>query len=67
MYLSTNLRFLQQEENMFLACPPEIARTLPATIQELIGYFAERGGGIDGGLPPNTALAEGYDVMRPRM
>ena len=27
MYLSTNLRFLQQEENMFLACPPEIART----------------------------------------
>jgi ectoine hydroxylase-related dioxygenase (phytanoyl-CoA dioxygenase family) len=32
------LGWLRQEENQYLACPPEIARTLEPELQELIGY-----------------------------
>ena len=33
-----NLSFLRQEENMYLACPPSVAKHLPEPIQELVGY-----------------------------
>ncbi|XOV90365.1 MAG: phytanoyl-CoA dioxygenase family protein [Pseudomonadota bacterium] len=32
------LGWLRQEENQFLSCPPEVARTLPQPLQELLGY-----------------------------
>ena len=32
------LGWLRQEENQFLACTPETARTLPESIQKLLGY-----------------------------
>jgi ectoine hydroxylase-related dioxygenase (phytanoyl-CoA dioxygenase family) len=32
------LSWLRQEENQYLACPPEIARTLPIDLLRLIGY-----------------------------
>ena len=32
------LGWLRQEENQYLSCPPEIARTLPAHVQKLAGY-----------------------------
>lgn len=32
------LGWLRQEENQYLACPPEIARTLDPDLQKLIGY-----------------------------
>jgi len=32
------LGWLRQEENQYLACPPEVARTLPVKLQKLIGY-----------------------------
>lgn len=32
------LSWLRQEENQYLACPPEIARQLPAELAKLIGY-----------------------------
>ena len=32
------LGWLRQEENQYLACPPEIARDLPVQLQKLIGY-----------------------------
>jgi hypothetical protein len=32
------LGWLRQEENQYLSVPPEIARTLPVEIQELMGY-----------------------------
>lgn len=32
------LGWLRQEENQYLSCPPEIARTLPPELQELLGY-----------------------------
>ena len=32
------LSWLRQEENQYLACPPEVARTLPIPLLRLIGY-----------------------------
>jgi ectoine hydroxylase-related dioxygenase (phytanoyl-CoA dioxygenase family) len=32
------LGWLRQEENQYLACPPELARTFPSALQELMGY-----------------------------
>ena len=37
------LDWLRQEEHQYLSCPPEIARTFPQELTELIGYT---GGGI---------------------
>ncbi len=36
--LTYTLGWLRQEENQYLACPPEIARTLAPDLQALIGY-----------------------------
>ena len=36
--LTYNLAWLRQEENQYLACPPEIARTLPDALLRLMGY-----------------------------
>jgi ectoine hydroxylase-related dioxygenase (phytanoyl-CoA dioxygenase family) len=32
------LSWLRQEENQYLACPPEVARTLPDDLAKLVGY-----------------------------
>ena len=32
------LGWLRQEENQYLSCPPEVARTLPEPVQKLAGY-----------------------------
>jgi len=32
------LSWLRQEENQYLACPPDVARTLPVELAKLIGY-----------------------------
>ena len=36
--LTYTLGWLRQEENQYLSCPPEIARTLDPKLQELLGY-----------------------------
>ena len=36
--LSYILGWLRQEENQYLSCPPQIARTLPEHVQKLAGY-----------------------------
>lgn len=38
VYLSYCLGWLRQEENQYLSCPPEIARTLDPELQALLGY-----------------------------
>ena len=60
------LGWLRQEENQYLSCPPEVARTLEPRLQALIGY--SQGGyalgyfsrpdldGPAGVLPPEAAL-----------
>jgi len=32
------LGWLRQEENQYLSCPPDVARTLPESVQKLAGY-----------------------------
>lgn len=36
--LTYTLGWLRQEENQYLSCPPEIARTLDPELQDLLGY-----------------------------
>lgn len=36
--LAYTLGWLRQEENQYLACPPDVARTFPRALQDLIGY-----------------------------
>src|SRR6201992_306403 len=38
MNVGYSLGWLRQEENQYLACPPEIARTLPEGLLQLMGY-----------------------------
>ena len=38
MALGYSQGWLRQEENQYLACPPEIARGFPLALQELVGY-----------------------------
>ena len=67
MNIDYSLTFLSQEENQFLSCPPEIAKSLPDEMRRLIGY-TQGGGALNyfaDCLRPKAALAEGYDVMVP--
>lgn len=36
--LAYTLGWLRQEENQYLACPPDVARTFPTELQRLLGY-----------------------------
>jgi len=36
--ITYSLGWLRQEENMYLSCPPEVARTLEPDLQALVGY-----------------------------
>jgi|SRR5579885_2674149 ectoine hydroxylase-related dioxygenase (phytanoyl-CoA dioxygenase family) len=44
------LGWLRQEENQYLAVPPELARTLPEKLQKLVGYQLNGGLGFAGEL-----------------
>jgi ectoine hydroxylase-related dioxygenase (phytanoyl-CoA dioxygenase family) len=43
------LWWIRQEENQFLACPPDIARTLPEDLLRVMGYDSSFGLGHAGG------------------
>jgi ectoine hydroxylase-related dioxygenase (phytanoyl-CoA dioxygenase family) len=43
--LCFNVGWVRQEENQYLSCPPEIARTLPDDLLRLMGYRADHGYG----------------------
>lgn len=67
MNIDYSLSFLSQEENQFLACPPDIARTLSDDMRRLIGY-SQPAGALNyfaDCLPPRYALRETYDVTVP--
>lgn len=61
------LGWLRQEENMYLACPPDIARTFPEKLQRLIGYdqFSKGAGWVDN-ANPQIVLKDGatFEQMR---
>jgi ectoine hydroxylase-related dioxygenase (phytanoyl-CoA dioxygenase family) len=44
------LGWLRQEENQYLAAPPEVARTLPENLKKLVGYQLSGGLGFAGEL-----------------
>lgn len=68
MNITYCLSWLRQEENQFLSCPPDVARTLSPELQELLGYTManyalgyysnpqEPGQGKLDTLPPEFAL-----------
>jgi ectoine hydroxylase-related dioxygenase (phytanoyl-CoA dioxygenase family) len=72
MNVGYSLGWLRQEENQYLVCPPEVARTLPEGLLRLMGY--QRGavaiGYVDGMREPldwlygSTADADDYYAYR---
>lgn len=61
--LTYALGWLRQEENQYLACPPEIAKTLSAELQDLMGYAL--GGYALGYYTPPLPPGEGPEVVPP--
>lgn len=61
------LGWLRQEENMYLACPPDVARNFPEKLQKLVGYdqFSKGAGWVDN-ANPQIVLKEGatFEQMR---
>jgi ectoine hydroxylase-related dioxygenase (phytanoyl-CoA dioxygenase family) len=61
------LSWLRQEENQYLACPPEVARELEPALARLVGY--QRGAyalGYFGDLRDPMEALHGYDDRPPR-
>ena len=61
--LTYALGWLRQEENQYLSCPPEIARTLPVELQDLLGYTL--GSYALGYYTPPLPPGEGPEVVGP--
>lgn len=61
--LTYALGWLRQEENQYLSCPPEIAKTLQPELQELIGYTM--GGYALGYYTPPLPPGEGPELTGP--
>ncbi len=58
IFTAFSVDWLSQEENQFLAVPPELARTLPEKAQRLLGYRAGAIGWV-GGLNSENLLGSG--------
>lgn len=61
--ITYTLGWLRQEENQYLACPPDIARTLSPELQALIGY--SMGSYALGYYTPPLPPGEGPEVVPP--
>jgi hypothetical protein len=61
--LHYTLGWLRQEENQYLACPPERARALDPDLRALIGY--QRGGLLLGFFSPPAGPGEGPELVGP--
>lgn len=62
-----SVSWVRQEENQYLACPPEIARTLPEDLLRLMGYRSDNGYGHPGDrlVEPVEALVRPDAIARP--
>lgn len=75
MLLNFCLGWLRQEENQYLSCPPDVARTLEPELQALIGYAAgatglgyytpplPAGSGPELAMPEHAVGSRGLSVM----
>ncbi len=61
--ITYTLGWLRQEENQYLSCPPEIAKTLSPELQALIGY--SMGSYALGYYSPPLAPGEGPEMVPP--
>jgi len=61
--LHYTLGWLRQEENQYLSCPPDVARSLDPELRRLIGY--QRGGLLLGFFSPPTAPGDGPELVGP--
>jgi len=61
--ITYTLGWLRQEENQYLTCPPEIAKTLPRDLQALVGY--SMGQYALGYFTPPGAPGEAPEVVPP--
>ena len=61
--ITYTLGWLRQEENQYLSCPPEIARTLEPELQALLGYAM--GNYALGYFTPPLPPGEGPEVAPP--
>ncbi|HRD45648.1 MAG TPA: phytanoyl-CoA dioxygenase family protein [Caulobacter sp.] len=62
--ITYTLGWLRQEENQYLSCPPEIARTFPEPLQKMLGY--DLGSYALGYYSPPLPPGEGPEVVSPR-
>ncbi len=62
--LTYTLGWLRQEENQYLACPPDVARTLPADLQAVIGYAM--GSYALGYYTPPLPPGQGPEIVSPK-
>jgi hypothetical protein len=46
LFLSYSVGWLRQEKNQYLDVPPELGRTLPRELRELVGYKMDQGLGL---------------------
>jgi hypothetical protein len=63
--LHYTLGWLRQEENQYLACPPEVAKDLPPDLRRLIGY--QRGGPLLGFFTPPGPPGTGFELASPEI
>lgn len=63
MNLTYTLGWLRQEENQYLSCPPEIAKTLDPELQEMLGYTM--GSYALGYYTPPLPPGEGPEIAGP--
>ena len=61
--ITYSLGWLRQEENQYLSCPPDIAASLPADLQRLIGY--SMGSYALGYFSPPLPPGEGPEIVPP--
>jgi len=62
--ITYTLGWLRQEENQYLSCPPEIARTFDEPLQKMLGY--DLGSYALGYYTPPLPPGEGPEVVSPR-
>jgi ectoine hydroxylase-related dioxygenase (phytanoyl-CoA dioxygenase family) len=62
--ITYTLGWLRQEENQYLSCPPEIARTFDEDLQKMLGY--DLGSYALGYYSPPLPPGEGPEVVSPR-
>jgi len=62
--ITYTLGWLRQEENQYLSCPPQIARTFDEALQKMLGY--DLGSYALGYYSPPLPPGEGPEIVSPR-